>query len=333
MNKNFTAADIEIFIATYNRAQYLRAAVDSVLAQTAKGFKLTVLDNSSADNTYEVAQEYAPRGVRYAKTEGPVGNFKYARANASAPYVMFFHDDDLLHPQYLERMLAGLNAFENTAVATAVFGWFKDEDAAAVKGKFAAPLANKYLHTADAEYFACGLLSDKYSSCVCSALYRLDAFRSLEWDFEKYGKLNDWPGLTEAAKKGNSFVLADPRAVFCRVHPGRDSADAATAVAEGQMRNWFKYFYGMVFEKHKMFFILEMSRIMPVQCAAFLPPGQRSPASINAFCGGLFEDAGFFLSLLRSVYINRRTNIICRILSLPLKPLLLADIKRRTRKL
>ena len=42
---------IDIIIPTYNRAKYLKIAIDSVLNQTFKDFNLFVLDNCSTDNT------------------------------------------------------------------------------------------------------------------------------------------------------------------------------------------------------------------------------------------------------------------------------------------
>ena len=50
---------LDVFIVTYNRAQYLKHSIQSVLAQTYSNFELTILDNCSTDNTQEVCGSFS----------------------------------------------------------------------------------------------------------------------------------------------------------------------------------------------------------------------------------------------------------------------------------
>ena len=103
-----TIDDIDIFILTHNRADYLEETIRSVIRQTEPVKVFYVLDNESTDHTEEVAARYASCGCRYVKTSGRYGNFFKAQELAAGKYVLTFHDDDLLHPEFFEKMLVGL---------------------------------------------------------------------------------------------------------------------------------------------------------------------------------------------------------------------------------
>ena len=112
----YTVDDIDIYIMTHNRADYLMLSIESLLNQSAGVSKITVLDNESTDNTLSAVESFSSRGVRYIRTKGFLGNFKKAQEIASGKYVMLFHDDDILHPLYLELALQVLNEKDDISV-------------------------------------------------------------------------------------------------------------------------------------------------------------------------------------------------------------------------
>ena len=112
----YTVDDIDIYIMTHNRADYLMLSIESLLNQSAGVSKITVLDNESTDNTLSAVERFSSRGVRYIRTKGFLGNFKKAQEIASGKYVMLFHDDDILHPLYLELALRVLNEKDDIPV-------------------------------------------------------------------------------------------------------------------------------------------------------------------------------------------------------------------------
>ncbi len=66
---------IAIGLPVYNGANFLAAAIDSILAQSYADFELVISDNASTDNTEEICRAYAQRDrrVRYVRQPTNVG--------------------------------------------------------------------------------------------------------------------------------------------------------------------------------------------------------------------------------------------------------------------
>jgi GT2 family glycosyltransferase len=110
-----------IVIPSYNCARYLRAALDSVLAQRPDPLaELEVVDDRSPDDTATVLEDYAGTGVRVhvnAENQGPVGNFNVCVGRASGDVVHLLHADDEVLPGFYARMG---RAFAHEGVVAAV---------------------------------------------------------------------------------------------------------------------------------------------------------------------------------------------------------------------
>jgi len=103
---------ISAIITTLNRAEFFRRAIESVLNQTYSDFELLILDNSSIDNTEEIAKSFRDKRVRYIKHQ-PL-SISQARnlglKKARGEFIGFLDDDDEWLPNKLE---AQLQVFEN----------------------------------------------------------------------------------------------------------------------------------------------------------------------------------------------------------------------------
>lgn len=100
--------DLSVVICTYNRAELLRLALETLLRQSPANltYEVIVVDNNSTPETRAVVDEIAQRDsrVRYVR-ETRQGN-AYARntgvANARAPIVAFLDDDVTVRDNWLE---------------------------------------------------------------------------------------------------------------------------------------------------------------------------------------------------------------------------------------
>jgi len=104
---------ISIAIPTFNRANYLRQAIDSILAQTFTDFELIISDNGSTDGTEEICREYAAKDsrIRYFREEknrGAAWNHSRVVELARGEYFKWQCDDDFCAPEMVEKCIAEL---------------------------------------------------------------------------------------------------------------------------------------------------------------------------------------------------------------------------------
>lgn len=218
---SIVAEELEIFILTYNRADMLKVAIQSCLDQTIKEISITVLDNASTDHTSEIASSFRQPNVRLLTSEkntGGLGNIKRCQELCSKKYVMVFHDDDQLHPLYIEHAFAYIQANPDTNIVVS--------NASTIPAQSRPNLTQTPLHSAlkiDQAHFAAALyLRNKIA--FCSAIYRKESLKSLDFERIKvdYGKWGDRPVMIEATGNGVAINLTGPY-VFTGRHDAQDT--------------------------------------------------------------------------------------------------------------
>ncbi len=104
--------NVSVTICSYNRADWLREAIESLLLLDTNGFtyEILVIDNASTDHTAKTVAELVeqhPDKVRYVVESQPGVSFARNRgvAEAAGQWVAFFDDDELAEPDWLLRLL------------------------------------------------------------------------------------------------------------------------------------------------------------------------------------------------------------------------------------
>ena len=98
-----------VVIPTYNRAELLRAALDSVFVQELGDFEVIVVDDGSDDATEHVVRRYGER-VTLLRQEnaGPGAARNLALEHARGRYAAFLDSDDLWFPWSLQAYAAAI---------------------------------------------------------------------------------------------------------------------------------------------------------------------------------------------------------------------------------
>ena len=97
---------ISAIIPTYNRADLVGDAIDSILAQTYPNVEIIVVDDGSTDNTQERLARYGDRiRMIYQENAGPSAARNKGIAAANGEFISFLDSDDLWLPTKLERQV------------------------------------------------------------------------------------------------------------------------------------------------------------------------------------------------------------------------------------
>lgn len=100
---------LSICIATYNRAEFLGATLQSIIEQVTDDCEIVVSDNASTDDTEAVVASYALRYEQLYYVRQPVNtgldcNFDRAVMYAQGEYCWLMSDDDLVRPGAVARI-------------------------------------------------------------------------------------------------------------------------------------------------------------------------------------------------------------------------------------
>jgi len=99
---------VSVVLLTYNRADLVPRAVNSVLAQTVRDWELIIVDNGSTDRTQEVLAQFTDsriRVYRLHRNRGAVAGGDSGLDYIRGEWFTFFNDDDEMVPDALEAML------------------------------------------------------------------------------------------------------------------------------------------------------------------------------------------------------------------------------------
>jgi glycosyltransferase involved in cell wall biosynthesis len=104
--QNGSAPEITVVIPTYNRCQWLKVALDSVLQETRVPLLVHVFDNASTDGTHDLVEDLMRKELRLRYTRHPsniggLPNTNLAVRSVETSYFVPLADDDWLYPDFL----------------------------------------------------------------------------------------------------------------------------------------------------------------------------------------------------------------------------------------
>lgn len=100
---------VTIIMATYNRAHFIVETLKSIQNQTFSNWECLIVDDGGTDNTTEIIRPILVQDSRFRLLKR-IGKYKkglpgcrnYGLDLAKGEFIIFFDDDDVVHPQNLE---------------------------------------------------------------------------------------------------------------------------------------------------------------------------------------------------------------------------------------
>jgi glycosyltransferase involved in cell wall biosynthesis len=262
----YSAKDIEVFVLTCNRADFLEQTLRTICGQRASGFRLVVLDNDSTDHTSQVLDKFKHYRVevyRSSRNLGHRGNFEKAQSLASAKWTMVFHDDDLMHPDYINALLNIINKHDRLSLVGTVVTVDKKP------GLVWTTQAKKVRYFESVTDFAAALYSG-FSFHFGSAIYRTELFKANRFQWETYGKVIDRPFLFDMACNGPVAVFTEPYVKY-RCHEGQDSQSNVTGPFPDELialhKRYFQLLGDNVFTRKGRIFVLNNYKLMRAEAS------------------------------------------------------------------
>lgn len=218
---------IDIALPFYGDVGYLKLAVNSILAQSDRNWRLLVSDDGYPDPEVETwFKSLGDSRIQYSRNEinlGANGNFQKCLEMVKAEYFVVMGADDVMHPQFIQVMRSEINKNPNSKI-------FQPEvriiDS---NGNVIAPLSDQIkskIRPKPATYSG-------ESACSRLMIGNWLYFPAVLWSTNEVKAIGFRKGLNVAQDlalaidilmRGNELTVVDAVLLDYRRHPGGDSA-------------------------------------------------------------------------------------------------------------
>ncbi len=112
---------VSVCIPTYNRVDFLRRSLATIVRLDYTPLEILISDNCSDDGTETLCREFEGRDprvryIRQARNIGLYGNHNFCIRASSGEFICFFHDDDLYDPSIIRRYVSFLQEREEVGL-------------------------------------------------------------------------------------------------------------------------------------------------------------------------------------------------------------------------
>lgn len=218
-----SAPSLALLVPCYNAARYLPRLAESVRAQTRPFAEILCYDDGSTDDTVRVARELGWTILTPNANAGPAAARNRLLAAAHAPWVHFHDADDLLQPQFVERMTAAIGAQPTADVFVSHMDWLTESTRTL-------EVAWRYDGAALARDPLSATITDPIGVIAC--VYRREILGRIGGFNERFRTWEDGDLHVRLAAAGARFhVIPEVLAIGLR-HGTGASADGAAVIAD-----------------------------------------------------------------------------------------------------
>ncbi len=119
-----TAGLVSVIMPAYNRRDYIREALDSILAQTAGRHEIIVIDDGSTDGTADIVRAYGDPVACHSQPNAGIGAaLNHGLRRATGEWLAFLDSDDLWLPGKTAAQFAHADRHPETDL---IFGHYEE---------------------------------------------------------------------------------------------------------------------------------------------------------------------------------------------------------------
>jgi glycosyltransferase involved in cell wall biosynthesis len=214
---------VSIIMATYNRAHFIGETLLSIQNQVFQEWECIIIDDGSTDNTIEIIKPflesdarfiYFNRESRYKK--GLPGCRNYGLDLAKGEYVIFFDDDDIIHPQNLS---INLNCLEISKKDFCHYGKSPFIDTHPELNNQVVSL-KKPITINDIQ----DIVTQKIGFASCTVLWKKSCFSGNKFN-EELQYAEEWECYIRLITNGFSGIMIDNILYYNRKHPKSNTGE------------------------------------------------------------------------------------------------------------
>jgi glycosyltransferase involved in cell wall biosynthesis len=121
---------VSVIIPTYNRAAFLKEALDSLEKQIFKDFEVIVIDDGSTDTTQDILKAYQSkinlRAIAFSENQGVSKARNWGIRESHLPWIAFLDSDDQWTPNKLEVQMKYLKEHPDIKICQTEEIWIRD---------------------------------------------------------------------------------------------------------------------------------------------------------------------------------------------------------------
>ena len=236
-NKKLTVA-----IPTYNRKEFLNETLESFDSQTFKDFQVIIFDNASDYNVDEFISLFPKLNIKIDKNEKNIGGVaninKIITYDFHSSYVIIFHDDDTLHPEYFEKAINFLDDNPDVVWAGSNINFIDTKNFSKMK-YFNSKISQKIFIKLDQRELINKIMYG-FNLGFGTIIYKSDILKTIRPRSSEFEKWWDRPFLIDLAAN-HKIAITDGKFTNYRIHKNKDSLIIKSSNL-GYLVNLFNYY-------------------------------------------------------------------------------------------
>ena len=206
---------ISVIIPVHNGGRYLRAALESVFAQTYDPFEVIVVDDGSTDDSGAIAQSFPDVRYIHQSNQGVAAARNNGIAAARGEFFAFLDQDDLWTPEKLKLQIGHLQSHPDIGYTLTQQQFFLDPGATIPT------------------WFRKELLSEVHTGWVLGTLVvRRTTFEQIGNFATGYSAASDGDWFFRAKAAGIPMAIVPELLLLKRIHGANESARAKEILSE-----------------------------------------------------------------------------------------------------